>query len=287
MSVPATKVHEFAAQGYTIARGLFGLDEVEALREHFFRINEEERAIRERDAKSDNIVEAGDPLAQYPRVMQPHRFDQKSLQWMIDARLNAWMTAILGREPYAVQTMFYFKPPGARGQALHQDQFYLRVDPGTCVAAWMAVDHCDEDNGCLRIVPGTHDIPVLCAVEADTGVSFTDVTVELPPGYEPIPLVMDPGDVLFFNGQLVHGSYPNRTIDRFRCALIGHYIVGGSRGGRQMVSSGPAHGRQRNRAWRQRTWRALRRLGRARWRADRRPRSRRHALRELMDLPDG
>ena len=49
---------------------------------------------------------------------------------MIDARLNKWMTSILGREPYAVQTMFYFKPPGARGQALHQDQFYLRVDPG-------------------------------------------------------------------------------------------------------------------------------------------------------------
>ena len=31
---------------------------------------------------------------------------------------------------------------------------------------------------------------------------------------------------MFFNGQLVHGSYPNSTTDRFRCALIGHYIVG-------------------------------------------------------------
>ena len=37
---------------------------------------------------------------------------------------------------------------------------------------------------------------------------------------------MEAGDVLFFNGQLVHGSYPNTSPDRFRRALIGHYIVG-------------------------------------------------------------
>ncbi len=226
MNVPQTNVNQFAAQGYTIARRLFAPDEIETLRQHFFRINAQQQADRERQSVADNTLAPGDPLARYPRVMQPHRYDETSLQWMIDARLNQWLTSILGREPYAVQTMFYFKPPGARGQALHQDQFYLRVDPGTCVAAWMAVDHCDEANGCLRVVPGTHDIPVLCTADADSDVSFTDVTVELPPGYAPIPLIMEPGDVLFFNGQIVHGSYPNSTADRFRCALIGHYIVG-------------------------------------------------------------
>jgi hypothetical protein len=41
-----------------------------------------------------------------------------------------------------------------------------------------------------------------------------------------MPVVMEPGDVLFFNGQLIHGSYPNTSKDRFRRALIGHYIVG-------------------------------------------------------------
>lgn len=38
--------------------------------------------------------------------------------------------------------------------------------------------------------------------------------------------LMEPGDVLFFNGSLVHGSAPNTTTDRFRRALIGHYIEG-------------------------------------------------------------
>ena len=76
--------------------------------------------------------------------------------------------------------MYYFKPPGARGQALHQDQYYLRVQPGTCIAAWMAVDRCDRETGCLQVVPDTRDTPVLCAEQADHDASFTNVMVPLP-----------------------------------------------------------------------------------------------------------
>ena len=220
MPVPACNISEFATQGYTLARGLFSLEEAEDLREHFLWINKELQRV------SDNITDPSDPLAAFPRVGQSHRWGEKSLQWLLDPRLNQWLTAMLGREPFAAQTMFYFKPPGARGQALHQDQFYLRVEPGACAAAWMAVDRCDVENGCLQIVPGTQDIPVLCTVDADPDVSFTNDTVELPPGYEPAPLIMEPGDALFFNGQLAHGSYPNSSADRFRCAMIGHYIAG-------------------------------------------------------------
>src|SRR5207247_4649616 len=124
------------------------------------------------------------------------RWDDISLRWMIDARLAAVMSGLLGREPLAVQTMLYFKPPGARGQALHQDQFYLRMRPGTCMAAWLALDDCDEENGCLQVVPGSHTWPVLCTVPADTTTSFTDVTVDLPVGLRPSPVVMKAGDVL-------------------------------------------------------------------------------------------
>jgi ectoine hydroxylase-related dioxygenase (phytanoyl-CoA dioxygenase family) len=145
---------------------------------------------------------------------------------MIDPRLDEWMSGLVGTSPFAVQTMIYFKPAGARGQALHQDNFYLRAQPGTCIAAWMALDPCDVANGCLQVIPGSQAWPTLCTEKADTTVSFTDVTVPLPPGVEPVPVVMQPGDVLFFNGQIVHGSFPNTTADRFRRALIGHYIEG-------------------------------------------------------------
>jgi ectoine hydroxylase-related dioxygenase (phytanoyl-CoA dioxygenase family) len=159
-------------------------------------------------------------------MIHMHRWDETGLRWLLDARLRDSMQALLGTVPYAVQTMFYFKPPGGRGQALHQDQYYLRVQPGTCIAAWMAVDPCDEENGCLQVVPGSHKLPLLCTVKADTAISVTDITVPLPAGMHPVPVIMQPGDVLFFNGQLIHGSLPNTTSNRFRRALIGHYIVG-------------------------------------------------------------
>jgi hypothetical protein len=50
------------------------------------------------------------------------------------------------------------------------------------------------------------------------------VTVPIPDGQEVRAVEMAPGDVLFFHGSLVHGSMPNTTADRFRRALIGHYI---------------------------------------------------------------
>jgi len=75
------------------------------------------------------------------------------------------------------------------------------------------------------LVKGSQNWDVLCAIPADTTESFTDITVPLPEGVKPTPALMKAGDVLFFNGQLVHGSYSNRS-EHFRRALIGHYIVG-------------------------------------------------------------
>ncbi|GAA0610739.1 phytanoyl-CoA dioxygenase family protein [Kribbella sandramycini] len=214
---------EFAQDGYTVVRGLFSAGEAEALRDHYM-------VLRKRGSyENDEVgVQSGsrDPLRRYPRMAQMHRWDEVSLRWLIDARLDQVMTALLGRSPYAVQTMIYFKPPGSRGQALHQDNFYLKAEPGTCIAAWMALDPVDQANGCLEVVPGSHRWPILCTEKADTTVSFTDVTVPLPTADPATPVPMSPGDVLFFHGALVHGSAPNTTPDRFRRALIGHYIQG-------------------------------------------------------------
>ena len=161
--------------------------------------------------------------------MMPHRKDKAILDWLLDPRIAQTLENLLGVEPYAVQSMIYFKPPHARGQALHQDQYYLRVQPGTCIAAWMALDRCDEENGGLRVVPGSQNWPLLCTTKADTSQSFTDITVPIPEDTPVAPMILDPGDVLFFNGQVVHGSGPNLSQTRFRRSMIGHYVAGDAR----------------------------------------------------------
>lgn len=216
------EAQRFAEEGWCVLRGLFTESEAKWYRDHYMELRKQERwgDFAGVDPASD------DPLLKYPRMIHMHRWDRASLEWLLEPRLCAVLTDLLGMEPFAVQTMLYFKPPGARGQALHQDQFYLRATPGTCCAAWMALDDCDEENGCMQVVPGSHRLPVLCTIEADTSQSFTDVAVAIPPGMFAVPVEMRAGDVLFFNGQLIHGSYPNRSRDRFRRALIGHYVTG-------------------------------------------------------------
>lgn len=207
--------------GYLILP-VFSVEECGALTEHYMTLRKEPRPGDFSGVEPDS----NDPLLKYPRMIHMHRWDDVSLKWALDKRLNAVMTALTGVEPFMVQTMLYFKPPGARGQALHQDNYYLRAQPGTCLAAWMALDDCDEENGCMQVVPGSHTLPILCAEKADTSASFTDVTVPVPPGLEVVPVVMERGEVLFFNGSLIHGSYPNKSSTRFRRALIGHYLTG-------------------------------------------------------------
>ncbi|MBV9867477.1 MAG: phytanoyl-CoA dioxygenase family protein [Abitibacteriaceae bacterium] len=211
--------------GYVVVEKLLSPDEAAFFRDHFMELRETGNYPGDMVA---DTKQSRDPLKRYPRMIQMHNWDDTSLRWMLDERINQCLTTLLEREPFAVQTMLYFKPPKARGQALHQDNFYLKAQPGTCMAAWLALDPCDEANGCMQVVPGSHRWPILCTQKADTKTSFTDVTVPIPEGQKVEPVFMQPGDTLFFHGSLVHGSFPNSTTNRFRRALIGHYIEGNS-----------------------------------------------------------
>jgi len=126
----------FDRDGFAVARQLFSRREAGLYRGHYMALHR--RSPRPHDM-ADADTTAHDPLRRYPRMIQMHRWDPVSLEWLLDARIGDRLLALLGRLPFAVQTMCYFKPPGSRGQALHQDNFYLRASPGTCVAAWLAL----------------------------------------------------------------------------------------------------------------------------------------------------
>ncbi len=217
----ATDVETFREQGYVVARSLFSADETAALRDHLSRVRHD--GPREDDDAGFD-TQSTDPLLRWPRLLQVHRWDATSRAWLLDPRVTGRARALLDTTPLAVQCMVYFKPPGSRGQALHQDQYFIRARPGTCLAAWMALDDTDDENGCIRIVPGSQDWPLLCPEPADTRVSFARDSIPLPAGTPELPIEMRAGDVLFFNGSLVHGSRPNVSSTRFRRALIGHFI---------------------------------------------------------------
>jgi phytanoyl-CoA hydroxylase len=212
---------QFCDEGYLIIRGLFK-KEVKELLENFMMLHAGEPLPG--FAKPLSAEEAkGDVLKQFPRMVHPHRVNDIAMTYMLHPKVMNILTDLFQEEPLAAQSMFYFKPPGAKGQALHQDNFYLKVEPGTCIAAWTAIDSADEDNGGLVVVPKSNNFDLECPHLADTEQSFTKTEVNVPDGYAIQHINMDAGDVLFFNGSMIHGSYPNRSKDRFRRAFICHY----------------------------------------------------------------
>jgi phytanoyl-CoA hydroxylase len=222
---------QYVRDGYLVVRGLLAEEEVAAIRDTFMEQNAEGPVPGLSEIRQSYSPE--DPLSRYPRMMHPHRHPEHlvgplSMRTMLDRRFEAVLRALMDDEPIAAQSMFYFKPPGSRGQALHQDNFYLRVAPDTCMAVWVPIDDAHEENGGLVVVPGSHKGEVACPERADSSVSFTSEFVKPPAGLEEQPLRLKAGDVLFFHGALIHGSYPNSSADRFRRAFICHYVPAGS-----------------------------------------------------------
>lgn len=223
---PRQLADAYERNGAVHLRGVLSDEEVRELRDVF-------TGHIETDGSGGAFDETGedDPLHAYPRMIQPHRDDHQpgrlARRWLLEQRVMGRVIEAVG-PVWAAQSMFYFKPAGARGQAMHQDNYFLQSHPETCVAAWIAVDDCDAENGALGVVPGTHRYEIECPEEADASESFTSITVRIPEHLGVVQTDMKVGDMLIFHGSLVHGSRPNTSADRFRRSLIFHYIPEGS-----------------------------------------------------------
>lgn len=206
--------------GFYVARGVFTPDEARALREHFM----QRRAEGPKPGDLGGNPKSGekDPLNAYPRMINMHPWDETTNTLWQDPRLKDLAAKLVGDAVELKQTMLYFKPPGGRGQGLHQDCQYIQQKP--LIGVWVALDDCDAANGQMVVVPGSHKLGLQEVTSADESKSFVGGQTVLPEGCREAGVPMAAGDVLFFDGFTIHGSYNNTTADRFRRSFIVHYV---------------------------------------------------------------
>lgn len=160
------------------------------------------------------------------RMFNPHQHDSFSLQMMKLPVVRGALAQLMDDEAVGVQSMYFFKEPGSPGQAAHQDFYYIKDDPMTMIAAWIAMENVDIENGCLWVIPGTHKMGLLphgAVKNLAEHEAWTDETegIDLT---EEIPVEMEKGDILFFHELLIHSSRRNRSTDRWRRSYVCHYI---------------------------------------------------------------
>jgi phytanoyl-CoA hydroxylase len=215
-------IEAFHRDGYCVVDGLWTGEELGAI-EAFF---EEYKRVGTGVFDGHSRYEEIDPKQRQLRAMHPHRHSAQARSWALHPKVLAVLEVLLGAEPLLAQTMYYFKPPGAKGQGMHQDDFYLLTKPHTCIAAWTAIDAATQENGCLYVAPGSQKKNIICPKEeASEWMSYGDSHIKpFPRDLRPVPVAVPRGSTMFVGGHLVHGSGPNRSADRWRRTFIGHYI---------------------------------------------------------------
>jgi len=212
----------FDEEGYCVVDDLFSDDELQEIEEFFEGYKKSGGKVFDGGSSYEEI----DPAKRQVRAMHPHRYSEKALEWLTNPNVAAVLEGLLGRPALGAQTMYYYKPPGAAGQGMHQDNFYLLASPATCIAAWTPIDDATLDNGCLYVVPGSHRGNILCPEgDGPRWMEYGDSHItKFPRDSKPVPVPVRRGQTMFFGGNLIHGSGPNRTPDRFRRTFIGHYV---------------------------------------------------------------
>ncbi|MFJ2768459.1 phytanoyl-CoA dioxygenase family protein [Streptomyces sp. NPDC087300] len=159
------------------------------------------------------------------------RNDAFWVRMVTDKRLVDIAEYFLGADVACFTAHYVSKPPyDGRPVLWHQDGAYWKLDPMEALTVWLAVDESKEENGCLRMIPGSHVIPIQ-PPRPRTDVPnmlFSQARDELVAEWVAkagvVTIELEPGDVSIHHPNLLHYSEPNTSAKR-RCGLDIGYMA--------------------------------------------------------------
>ena len=213
----------YAQDGYLIVPGLFSGADCAAMQAESVAVCRGERG--QVSGLEPALPGQGerDLLARAMVCIMVHKLDSAFARWMRDPRLVSVLTQLIGPDVKAVHSQLYFKHAGMPGNAWHQDELFLPTRDRSLVTAWIALEDAHIANGCLNVIPGSHRPSILWPMRrhnnpdldrAEEAYGFPQDATQA------VALEVSAGSVIFFDGYLLHSSFPNRTADGFRRALL-------------------------------------------------------------------
>lgn len=224
--VTEADIQYFHQHGYLVIEDAFTSDEVQNAIDGMVYLmdgnNPDFRAIQFEPtlAKQKDEMNADERRDAIRKIFNYVNYEPRLNTIAEDAGLLGVLKKIMGDKPVLFQDMALVKPPRFGSEKpWHQDCAYFNLQDGTTVVGvWIALDEATAENGCMHIIPGSHNEGPMIHFKrrdwqiCDTHVPITrDTVVPLPPG-----------GCLFWHGLLHHGSPANRTPHRRR-ALQLHY----------------------------------------------------------------
>lgn len=218
-----TEMQTYQREGYLIVPDLLSPAECAALRAESLAVCRGERGPVQglelpRPGESEEQT-----MARYMVCVMLHKLDSAFAPLLRDPRIAAVLTQLIGPDVKAVHSQLYFKHAGMPGNAWHQDELFLPTRDRSLVTAWIALEDANIANGCLRFIAGSHRPSILWPMRRhnDPDLDRAEVAYGFP--QDPAsarPIELSAGSVVFFDGYLLHSSYPNKNTQGFRRSLL-------------------------------------------------------------------
>ena len=180
-------------------------------------------AIREMKP-SDNAKTIEDEISKLFRIHSKGIFNS----FIKNEKLVNLLEDILGPDIDCFLSQFIFKNPGAWGQPWHQDSSYFPFDKEPQVAAWLATSEATLENGCLVVLPGSHQEHLhehLPDERKGSNYGYTEIKDH--DFSQETPMTLNKGDLLLFHSFLMHKSFDNKSNSR-RTAMVYHFAETGT-----------------------------------------------------------
>ncbi len=221
----------YEENGYLVVPDVLSQEELAELRAEALRICKGE-AGEVRGFEPNVPGESDDDvLRRYLCIHFPHKISDVMLKYLGTPGMTDVLTEIIGPDVKCMQSMLFIKSTGKPGQAWHQDEDFIPTRDRSLTGGWIAMDDATIENGCLWVIPGSHKPGLLWPLEVQEDVRFdcTDEAAGFPyTDDDAIPVEVKAGSIVFFNGYLLHRSFPNRAQSGYRRVLVNHYMSASS-----------------------------------------------------------
>lgn len=178
----------------------------------------------------------------------PHFEDSRLLEFLLDDDVLDLVEPIVGPDFALWSSHFISKPPRTgKKTPWHEDSAYWdgRFDRyDDIVTVWLAIDRSTRDNGCMRVIPGSHlsgGFSKYVEMEVPTDRIFTreipDVAEE-----EAVYFELEPNQCSLHDSRIIHGARAN-TSELRRTGYTMRYFSQ-----QQKLNSAHPHNRQ-HRIW--------------------------------------
>ena len=154
-----------------------------------------------------------------------HTYDSYFMKLATHWRLLNIVESVLGPDLALFSSHLLCKPAGdGHSVAWHQDSAYWPLEPMEVFTVWLALDDSDADNGCMRVIPGTHNDGLVTHRATSPGnLLKKEVPAERADESTAVDVELRAGECSVHMPDLIHGSNPN-TSDRRRAGLPLRYI---------------------------------------------------------------